>query len=106
MASSKKTKETWEFGDFQTPDELAMQIATVLRQLGINPASIVEPTCGKGNLLISAIKAYPGAERYIGADINSIHLSKLRERIIREELEVEVDILHANFFDTNWPEIL
>jgi hypothetical protein len=106
MASPKKAKETWEFGDFQTPDELAMQIAALLRQLGINPASIVEPTCGKGNLLISAIKAYPHAEKYIGADINKVYLNKLQERLIAEELEVDVDILHANFFDTNWAEIL
>src|SRR5262245_32832012 len=106
MASPKKTKEIWEFGDFQTPDELAMQIATVLRQLEIKPASIVEPTCGRGNLLISAIKEYPQAERYIGADINSTYLSQLREKIIYEELEVEIDIFQANFFDTNWQEIL
>lgn len=106
MAAPKKTKETWEFGDFQTPDELAMQVVVRLRQLGINPASIVEPTCGKGNLLISAIKAYPHAKKYIGADINSLYLNKLRERLVTEELEVAIAILHTNFFDTNWSEIL
>ncbi len=106
MTSLKKTKQIWEFGDFQTPDELATQVATVLKQLGINPASIIEPTCGKGSLLISAIKAYPRAEKYIGADINNAHLNKLRERIITEELDVDVDILYTNFFDTNWNKIL
>ncbi|MCG8352083.1 MAG: N-6 DNA methylase [Chloroflexales bacterium] len=106
MASSRKTKETWEFGDFQTPNELAVQVVGVLQQLGINPVSIVEPTCGTGNLLTSAIKSYPHTERYIGADINSAHLKKLREKIITEGLERDVDILHANFFDTDWNMLL
>jgi hypothetical protein len=106
MPSLRKTKEVWEFGDFQTPDELAIQIATVLQRLGLNPASIIEPTCGKGSLLISAIKAFPYAEKYIGADINIVHLNKLRERIVTEGLDVAVDILHTNFFDTNWNEII
>lgn len=105
MPSLKKTKEIWEFGDFQTPDELAMQIASLLQQLGINPASIIEPTCGKGSLLINAIKAYPHAEKYIGADINNAHLNYLRERIFTEGLDVNVDILHTNFFDTDWIKI-
>jgi N-6 DNA methylase len=107
MPSTRKTKEIWEFGDFQTPDKLAMQVAELLRQqLGISPASIIEPTCGKGSLLISAIKAYPYAERYIGADINAVHLKKLREKIITEGLNVEVDILHSDFFDTDWNNLL
>src|SRR5215213_3675814 len=106
MASIKKTKETWEFGDFQTPDDLAMQVASVLQNLDVNPASIIEPTCGKGSLLISAIKAYPHAEKYIGADINAAHLQKLRERIITEGLEVNVDILHSNFFSEDWSKLL
>jgi hypothetical protein len=106
MTSIRKTKETWEFGDFQTPDELAMQVADLLQQLGINPASVIEPTCGKGSLLISAIKAYPHAERYIGTDINAVHLKRLRERIITEGLDVDVDILHSDFFDTDWNKLL
>jgi hypothetical protein len=102
----KKTKEVWEYGDFQTPDELAIQIVTALQQLGINPASIIEPTCGRGSLLIGAIKVYPRAQKFIGADINNTYLDKLRQRIVAEELEVEVDLLHTDFFDTSWNEVL
>lgn len=106
MTLTGKTKDAWEFGDFQTPDELAMQVVTVLQQLGISPTSIIEPTCGKGSLLVSAIKAYPRAKRCIGADINAAHLKKLRESIVKEGIETNVDVLHANFFNTDWNNIL
>lgn len=106
MSPLKKTKEIWEFGDFQTPDELATQITALLQQLGINPTSVIEPTCGKGSLLISAIKTYPRAEKYIGADINNAYLKHLREKISSERLEVDVDILHTNFFDMDWNKII
>lgn len=106
MLTSKKSKEIWEFGDFQTPDSLAMQVADILQYLKINPASVIEPTCGKGNLLISTIKAYPHAKRYIGADINSTYLRQLKERLSNEELNVDIDILHTDFFETNWDDTI
>lgn len=106
MAPTKKTKAIWEYGDFQTPDDLAMQVAALLQELGINPASVVEPTCGKGSLLISAIKAYPHAKRYIGVDINANHLRKLQDRIIDEKLNAFVDIMHGNFFEMDWAEVV
>lgn len=106
MASTKKTKEIWEYGDFQTPDDLAIQVAAVLQRLGINPASVIEPTCGKGSLFMSAIKAYPHAKKYIGVDINANHLRKLQNRITDEEIDAVVDVLHGDFFEMDWTKIL
>ena len=37
-----------EFGDFQTPEPLAASVCRVLKQQGISPACILEPTCGRG----------------------------------------------------------
>lgn len=106
MSTSRKTREIWEFGDFQTPDSLAMQIADLLRQLNLNPLSIVEPTCGRGSLLISAIKTYPEAKKYIGVDINALHLKHLKQRLAEEGLDVHADIIHADFFTMNWENML
>ena len=50
-----KTKTKWEYGDFQTPNELAILATSVLRKLEIQPETIVEPSCGKGSLLLSAV---------------------------------------------------
>lgn len=102
----KKSKAIWEFGDFQTPDELAMEIIQVLRRMPIVPASIIEPTCGIGNLLVSAMRAYPYTEQVVGVDINSQYLTQLCTRIDLEELNPNTEIIHANFFDMNWEEII
>lgn len=35
-----------EYGDFQTPIELAERVCQKLIELGVNPDVIIEPTCG------------------------------------------------------------
>lgn len=104
--AGKKSKAIWEFGDFQTPDDLAMAITSVLTRMKFTPASIIEPTCGIGNLLVSTMRAYPYAEQVIGVDINSQYLTQLRTRMGLEELNPNTEIIHANFFDMNWEEII
>ncbi len=47
-----------ELGDFQTPYELTQKISQLLKNLEINPQSIIEPTCGKGDFILSAINTF------------------------------------------------
>ena len=101
MAASK-SKTIWAFGDFQTPDDLARQVITTLQRMGINPAAIVEPTCGLGNLLLNALKGFPQVEEAIGAEINAAHVERLRERLMAENVGRSVQLLHANFFELDW----
>lgn len=106
MTAIKKSKHTHEFGDFQTPEELAIHVIGVLQRLDIHAASIIEPTCGKGSLLINAMKAYPHVARSIGVDINPDHLNTVREKVVTEGLDARVDIFHSDFFDTDWNMLL
>jgi len=50
-----------EFGDYQTPYDLAVEVARVLpaRRWG----RILEPSCGSGTFLRVAMELFPGAER-------------------------------------------
>jgi len=50
-----RTKQKTEFGDFQTPYELAKRIADLVRALHVSPAAVVEPACGIGNFLKACI---------------------------------------------------
>jgi hypothetical protein len=43
-----KTANKVEFGDFQTPLELAREVCDLLQRLEIQPHIVVEPTCGLG----------------------------------------------------------
>ena len=55
------------FGDFQTPIDLADKICDLLHEVGVRPRSIVEPTCGEGNLLLAALERFPSSVRALAA---------------------------------------
>ena len=46
-----KTNNRIEYGDWQTSLELAFEVCKLLKEIGVNPKVIVEPTCGKGNFI-------------------------------------------------------
>ena len=54
--------EQLTFGDFQTPDDLAASIVQRIAE-GFEPRSLLEPTCGKGALLLAATAAIPALEQ-------------------------------------------
>jgi type I restriction-modification system DNA methylase subunit len=59
-----------EFGDWQTPDELANEVvAHIVPQLGATPHTILEPTCGKGAFLVAAHR-YVKTAKFAGYEIN------------------------------------
>ncbi|WP_129629385.1 N-6 DNA methylase [Candidatus Oscillochloris fontis] len=103
----KKSKAVWEFGDFQTPNELALEVANVLyRYDDSSPLSVIEPTCGKGSLLIHALKVFPQVQHAIGADINDQYLEILQKRIVSEDISISVNCIQTNFFTHNWSRII
>ena len=48
-----------EFGDFQTPAALAVEVCALLKRLGVEPDSVIEPTCGTGAFLVAAADMFP-----------------------------------------------
>lgn len=102
----RKTKAIQEFGDFQTPDDLAIEVASTLYRYGIGATSVVEPTCGRGALLISTLKAFPQVEQAIGADINHGYLQMLQKRLVEQEIQTRVVCVQTDFFITNWQNII
>ncbi|HLQ25876.1 MAG TPA: N-6 DNA methylase [Acidiferrobacterales bacterium] len=103
---ARKTKAKWEFGDFQTPQTLAEQAISVLRNLGIKPQSVIEPTCGKGSFLLAAANGFPEAKRYLGVDVNKHYLSELESKISRLHIKTRARIIAGDFFSLNWSELL
>lgn len=45
-----------EYGDFQTPSTLVEKTCKMLQMKNTNPQVCIEPTCGKGNFLLGALK--------------------------------------------------
>ena len=84
-----------EFGDFQTPDELCHQVCSILSRSQLSPASIVEPTCGKGAFLRASKKAFPDCKSIIGFEVNRVYADEARA--------IEgASVTHADFFTTDW----
>jgi methylase of polypeptide subunit release factors len=103
-ARQHKSKTITEFGDFQTPLELAFTAIQTLRDLGIRPRSILEPTCGRGTFLDAAAKCFPDAESIIGIDINQSHLRYAD--LIASRSNNRIDLRQGDFFKVEWESIV
>ncbi len=101
---SKKTRRA-EFGDFQTPTDLARQVCELLAGKGLRPASIIEPTCGIGNFLFAALDRFVGVEHAIGIDLNEDYLNRVREQLAHKPYAGKVRLKRTDFFEADWPKI-
>ena len=94
------TSRKKEFGDFQTPEYLSDEVCNKLKQLGIDASTIIEPTCGVGNFVISAVKHFPG-KRVLGFEINKDYINVLDARL-KQLNASNVEITQSDFFSTVW----
>lgn len=94
-----------EFGDFQTPSILAREIAAFLRESGLTPDAIVEPTCGRGSFIQAAMEAFPHANTIHGFDINPQYVRDASDAA-RNNHGPKPHIECRNFFQIDWSEFL
>ncbi len=106
MQAPQKSKTKTEFGDFQTPPELARQCCALLAERGFSPVSILEPTCGRGNFLTAALTAFSGVGKAIGLEINPVYAEEAQQQIRSLKQSSQVRIHQADFFQADWAEIL
>jgi hypothetical protein len=109
MATLSKTSAARraEFGDFQTPFDLASSVCGLLANRGVAPTSILEPTCGKGSFLLAALDRFPTARRAIGLDINAEYVAGVRAALpLRTPAGCVADVRTEDFFDAGWSRIL
>lgn len=95
-----KTQHKIEYGDFQTPPELARQVCELLNCRGLSAASVVEPTCGKGSFVAASEKAFPRCNSILGYEVNSDYVAEARTNTCKAEIREE------DFFHKDWHETL
>jgi len=83
-----------EFGDFQTPAPAAARVIEVLRRHRIRPATVIEPTCGLGNILRASLALKP--RRAFGFDLIEDYLAAARASTTKAVFE------RRSFFDVDW----
>ena len=97
-------KRRIEFGDFQTPDTLAVQVCEYLHRLGLQPDSIIEPTCGVGAFVLAAARVFAETSEIFGFDVNESYLETLRARLAGDPAANRVRLEQADFLATDWKE--
>ena len=102
---ARKTLDKWQFGDFQTPDELAGRVVDVLaRNHGICPDFVIEPTCGKGAFIRAAKGRFPDA-KIIAFDVNPSYVEEARKGFSSSDLN-QITINQGDFFHVDWENTL
>ena len=107
VAVRVKNKKKTEFGDFQTPIELARKVCSLLSQRGLKPLSILEPSCGKGNFLRACLEFFPDVQNIFGIDINEKYVDMARCAINNSVPQtISINIMHEDFFHVDWATVL
>lgn len=103
---AKKSIDKWQFGDFQTPINLAKKVVEVLkRNHGINPDVIIEPTCGKGAFVCASCEGFEDSN-ILGFEINPEYVGEADLVLKDISTTNRVRVNEADFFNTDWTKTL
>jgi hypothetical protein len=95
-----------EYGDFQTPEALALSVCAMLRKQGLRPASLLEPTCGLGTFLLAGLREFPDLKAAFGADVNAQYIQRAASVLLPRFGADRVNLVAADFFQTNWTQAI
>jgi hypothetical protein len=98
MASKRRI----EFGDFQTPLELADKVIDLVKDIYPDPTYIVEPTCGLGTFIKASMNNWGESCHYYGFDINEKYIKELRSTDFENG---NVFFAVNDFFNFDWPKL-
>ncbi len=100
-----------EYGDWQTNMDLAIKVCMLLKEKGMNPKVIIEPTCGKGHFIIAALQIFDNIEDVFGIEIYKPYLDELKKQIPQfyidnpNKRKANIHLYHQNVFDFNLTDI-
>ncbi len=100
-----------EYGDWQTNYQLAESVCLLLKEKGVSPKIIIEPTCGCGSFILAALKIFDSVEEIYGIEIYKPYINILKTKLLERAMscnidkKVKINILHQNIFDFNFSEI-
>jgi len=100
-----------EYGDFQTNRNLSDNVCKLLKNQNTSPEIIVEPTCGKGNFIISSLNTFKNIKFIYGVEIYKPYVWETKFAILDYFLNnetsnlPEINIYHFNVFDFDFDKI-
>ena len=97
-----KTAAQTQFGDFQTPIDLACQVTQFLSANAVSPSAVIEPTCGVGNFLVASMRTFDRGIPHFGFDVNPDHVETARDALAGQK-GMRYELACENFYDKDWP---
>ena len=100
-----------EYGDFQTNKDLAFHAAQYSFKKYEDIEFVLEPTCGKGNFILSCISQFKKLKKIVGVEIYKPYVWKTKFGILTHYLtnpsntKPEIDIVHGNAFEFDYSEL-
>lgn len=110
-AERLKKAERDEYGDWQTSMKLALTVCQLIKEKGVNPKIIIEPTCGKGHFILAALQTFENIEEIYGIEIYEPYLDELKISILQYFLDnptarkVKIKLFHQNIFNFDFTSI-
>lgn len=99
---ARKTRDIAQFGDFQTPAALALEVVRLTRRLGSRARTVIEPSCGKGAFLVAAAEVFPEAH-LLGVEINGEYLAQAKSALAHHGRK---ELIQGSFFEVDWGAIV
>lgn len=100
-----------EYGDFQTNKSLALQVVEYAFLKRNDFEFVLEPTCGKGNFILAAIKQSNSLQKIVGVEIYQPYIWETKFKILeyfllnKEVSKPDIDIIHANAFEFDYDQL-
>lgn len=107
-----------EYGDFQTNEDLAEKATLHFISKNISPEVIIEPTCGKGNFIIAALRNFKNLDNIFGVEIYKPYIWETKFSIINfylasnsqntnnvKRILPSITITHCDVFDYDFKQI-
>jgi len=94
-----------EYGDFQTNMVLANRVVDMVKQQGAAPDVLIEPTFGKGNFILAALRAFPDLSQIVGVEIYKPYVWEAKFAILHffqqypERPRPLIRLFHQDVFD-------
>lgn len=106
-----KAPDRSEYGDFQTNSHLAITVSEYLSKKIDEPDVVIEPTCGKGNFIVAALKTFKSLKKVYGIEIYRPYVWETKFSILDFFIKnpntnkPDIFICHYNVFDFDFKTI-
>ncbi len=112
MEAALVCEDRVSYGDWQTPAALAEKVCRYHCAKFGNPDVVIEPTCGLGSFVFSALKVFSDIKEIHALEINRGYTTELKFKLLSESLarplhkHPDIYIYNADFFDFDFSPII